>query len=601
MDIVRRPPYAAVYSQSQLTRIMEERMSDTDATPSPVEARQPVNGAQAIAQSLVDHGVDRVFFMTGGDFGLWRALDNAGIELCLVRSEAASVVMADAYARMTGRASVVYGQWGPGAANVAGALADAWWAGSPVLALTSTVPTTSEYKFEYQELDQQPMFAPVTKWQARVNRGDRAAELVTQALRIAESGAPGPVHLDVPSDIIRDPIGVEDVPRAAPAPVITRPAPSDDAVADVLARLRAAERPVVLAGGGVLASGAADELVALAEAARLPVATTMGGKGSIPEHHELALGVAGRYSRLVSNEILREADLTLAIGTDLGGLATDGYRLPDPASSIVQVDLEPARLGRTMDVDVALAVDAGAFCRALADQARESGVTASPAWVADVSDRRDAWRRRFDEIAAEPADGHVRPEAISAVLREIAADDDVVVADTGFTGAWAGTLFPVRTAGRTFIRAAGTLGWAFPAVLGAQLARPGARAFALIGDGGVGYNIGDIESAVRLRIPAITIIMNNACLAYEYVSFEMAERIGWGHIVDEVCDFDDVDFAAVARAFGAFGVRVTSADELRTALKEAVAQDKPAVIDVVVSKTRFAPVTSYDFIVQRDL
>lgn len=576
-------------------------MTTHDPDRSPVEAGHPVNGAAAIAQALVDHGVDRVFFMTGGDFGLWRALDNVGIGLCLVRSEAASVVMADAYARMSGRAAVVYGQWGPGAANVAGALADAWWAGSPVLALTSTVPTTSEYRFEYQELDQAPMFAPVTKWQGRVNRGDRAAELVTQALRIAESGAPGPVHLDVPSDVIRDPIGRETVPRSAPRPAVGRPAPDAQAVRQVVDLIAAAERPVIVAGGGVLASDAADDLVALAEVLGAPVATTMGGKGSIAEDHPLSLGVAGRYARLVSNDVLRRADLTIAIGTDLGGLATDTYRLPTPGTQVVQVDIEPRRIGRTIDITLGIAADAGATCRALTEQAHASGLRVPGAWTHEVTAQRDAWLAKLQQIAAEPADGHVRPEAIATVLREVAAPHDVVVADTGFTGAWAGALFPVHTAGRTFARAAGTLGWAFPAVLGAQLARPEARAFALVGDGGFGYNVGDIESAVRLRIPAITIIMNNACLAYEYVSFEMAHRIGWGHIVDAVCDFDDVDFAAVARSFGAFGARVTSADELRSALRAALAQDLPAFIDVVVSKTRFAPVTSYDMIVSRDL
>ncbi|MDW6064341.1 thiamine pyrophosphate-binding protein [Streptomyces sp. FXJ1.4098] len=155
--------------------------------------------AHAVARALKDNGIDRIFLVTGGDLLLWQALRDHGIAMHLARSEAASVVMADAYARVTGKPAVVYGQWGPGAANVAGALADAWWAHSPLVAITSTVSTRVEYKNEYQELDQPPMFQSVTKWQARVTRADRAGELVAQAVRTAAAGCPRPVHLDIPS------------------------------------------------------------------------------------------------------------------------------------------------------------------------------------------------------------------------------------------------------------------------------------------------------------------------------------------------------------------------------------------------------------------
>ncbi|WP_445519908.1 thiamine pyrophosphate-binding protein [Streptomyces sp. NEAU-174] len=167
--------------------------------------------AHDVARALKDSGVDRVFLITGGDLWLWRALRDHGIEMCLARSEAASVVMADAYARVTGRPAVVYGQWGPGAANVAAALADARWAHSPLVALTSTVSTRVEYKYEYQELDQPPMFQSVTKWQARVTRADRAGELVAQALRVAGGGAPGVV------------LNAYDVPAGSPGPTEATP------------------------------------------------------------------------------------------------------------------------------------------------------------------------------------------------------------------------------------------------------------------------------------------------------------------------------------------------------------------------------------------
>ena len=571
--------------------------ASSQVTPTGAPAR-PILAGDAIARALTEHGVDRIFLMTGGDLSLWRALQDAGIQMCLARSEAGSVVMADAYARITGRTAVVYGQWGPGAANVAGALADAWWAGSPVLALTSTAPTTSQYKFEYQELEQEPMFAPLTKWQARINRADRAGELVAQGIRIAESGSPGPVHIDIPSDIVKQPLGIDQLPPSSVRPAVSDPGPSDEAVSAITSRLRTARRPVILAGGGVLASGGASALTALAQRCSLPVVTTMGGKGSIAEDHPMALGVAGRYSRRVANEVLADADFVLAVGTDLGGLATDTYTLPRASADVVQIDLDASKIGRTVDVSLGVVADARMTCAALNAALAAEDMPSHDDWSADVALRRAAWLKDFDDVAHRPAEGHVRPEAVAWILREIAGVNDIIVADTGFMGAWAGTLFPVLTTGRTFVRAAGTLGWAFPAVLGAQLGRPGVRAFALIGDGGIGYNVGDLETAVRLGIPAVTIVLNNACLAYEYVAYE----IGFGgQIVDEVCDFDDVDYGAVARSFGAFGARVDSAEGFRTALKEAVAQSRPALIDVVVSKHRVAPVTSFDALLDRDL
>lgn len=572
-------------------------MSAYETTPSAPASTRPRVVADVIAATLAEHGVDRVFLMTGGDLSLWRSLRDVGIQMVLARSEASSVVMADAYARLTGRPAVVYGQWGPGAANVAGALADAWWASAPVVALTSTVPTSSEFRREYQELDQPPMFAPVTKWQARINTADRAADLVAQAVTMAAAGLPGPVHLDIASDLIKAPF-TPSTPVPRPGPTLLRPPANTAAVSEAVELLSRADKPVILAGAGIIAGEGWDALASLAEGLSIPVATTMGGKGSFREDHPLSLGVAGRYSRKVANAVLRDADFVLALGTDLGGLASDSYRLPTATAKLVHVDIDAAAIGRTMPVTHGVVGDAGAVCSQLLEAARAVNATASPEWAATVRQRTSAWWDRFREIAEEPAVGHVRPEAVAWILREFAGPDDTVIADTGFTGAWAGTLYPVHSTGRTFTRAAGTLGWAFPAVLGAQLARPEVRAFALVGDGGFGYNVGDIETAVRLRIPAITLVLNNACLAYEYVAYEIGYQ---GDIVDEVCDFQDVDFGAVARSFGAFGARARSADELRTALKEALAQDGPAVIDIVVSKTRFAPVTSFDGALDRDL
>jgi acetolactate synthase-1/2/3 large subunit len=555
--------------------------------------------AHAVACALRDNGIERIFLITGGDLWLWRALRDYGIEMCLARSEAASVVMADAYARVTGKPAVVYGQWGPGAANVAAALGDAWWAHSPLVALTSTVSTRVEYRHEYQELDQPPMFTSVTKWQARVTRADRAGELVAQAVRIAGAGCPRPVHIDIPADIFGEEI-VEPQAGYAPACAASPPAPGTSAAEDTANKLARSQRPLILAGNGVLLADAASDLTWLAETASVPVLTTLGGKGSIPENHPLSAGVAGRYSSRMANEIAREADFVLALGTDLGGLATDTYTLPSASADVVQVDLSAEQIGRTHPVQAGVVADAGEACRALATVlATRSSNDAHRTWAESVRTRCDTQQEAFQAVAHRPARGHVRPEAIVSILRELADDRDLLVADTGFMGAWGGALFPVHAPGRTFLRAAGTLGWAFPAVLGAQLAAPrGRRAFALVGDGGLGYNIGDLETAMRLNLPAVTIVFNNASLAYEHVGFKHAHG---GDIVHEVCDFIDVDHAKVATAYGLFAARVDAAEDFRSALEKAIADERPALIDVVVSKERIAPVTTFDTWLERDV
>ena len=244
-------------------------------------SQRPVQASDAIAHALVEHGVDRVFLMTGGDLNLWRAFSEAGIQMCLARSEPGSVAMADAYARTTGRVRGVR-PMGTGRSDRGRSSGRRVVGGSPVLALTSTAPTTSQYKFEYQELEQEPMFSSLTKWQARISRADRAAELVSQALRIAESGAPGPVHIDIPSDLVKQPLGDGHTSRPPARPLLTSPSPDEQAISEIVRKVRGATRPVLLAGGGVLASGGAVEFAEFAKVLNVPVATTMGGKGSFP-------------------------------------------------------------------------------------------------------------------------------------------------------------------------------------------------------------------------------------------------------------------------------------------------------------------------------
>src|SRR5919201_1899204 len=407
--------------------------------------------AQTIAQTLKAYGTEYFFFVTGGDQDLWIALDDAGIRLINCRSEKAATYMADGYARISGKPGFVYGQYGPGVSNVAAGLADPYWAMSPVISLTSSTRTTSRDRYEYQELDQLPMNAPVTRWNRAVVRPERAAEMVRAAIRAATGSPPGPAHLEIPADMLR--ADIDPVP-------IYKDAPFVQALADMLS---------------------------------IPVATSMGGKGSIREDHDLALGVIGRYSRKVANDVVREADLALVVGCRLGGLVSDSYTVPSAQARILHIDVDTNVLGTTYREEISVQADAKLVLQALIEEVGRRGIRRTrTVWAQQAHERVKAWTEQVQRAAKRPPEQPIHPAAVMLALRAALAPTDIVVADTGYMGAWTGALYPVTAPGRTYMRAAGSLGWAFPAALGAAVAAADRRAVCVSGDGGIGYHLGEV-------------------------------------------------------------------------------------------------------------
>jgi acetolactate synthase-1/2/3 large subunit len=576
----------------------------TPVAPAPLAPPlEPTVTAEAVAEELKALGVEHLFLMTGRDNRLWIALEALGIQHVLARSEASAVYMADAYARIRNTPTFVYGAYGPGAANVAGALAEAYWSGSPVVALTSAMRRTEKYRLEYQELDQPPLFQSVTKWGVEASLPSQTPRLVREAARQAASGAPGPVYLGIPNDILEAELAGYLPPTDAPVTVpMNRPAPTAAEADAVVAALLGAERPIILAGNGIHRSDAYEALRAVAERFGVPVATSNSGKGSIAEDHELAIGSVGRYSRKYANLAMKNADLIVAVGTALGGMVTDSYRLIDASTRVIHASVDPTVVGRNFPTELAVVADARSFLEAVLDAADRAGAEATLAarqHAADLAEQRAAWRDvRADLAKADGRDGGpMRPEAILGVLERRLADDAIIVADTGYSSAWGGALVETRTAGRTFIRADGSLGWAFPAAMGAQLAAPDRQVVSITGDGGFGYHIGDIETAIRLGIPTITIILNNQTLAFE----EHVQDLLYGKVVPSVNSFHDVDYGAIASAFGANGFRVTDIDGFERALAVGLERRLPTIIDAVIDRSAIAPVTRYDRVRIREL
>ncbi|MDX1484277.1 MAG: thiamine pyrophosphate-binding protein [Alphaproteobacteria bacterium] len=548
---------------------------------------------EAVGRTLSAYGTEFFFCFCGGDHELWHGLDQAGIRIVNCRSEAGAVYMADGYARVSGTPGFVYGQRGPGVANVAGAMADPLWASSPVVSLTSSIAMSSRDRFEYQDLDGLPMHDAVTRWNKTVSVPERAAAMVRAAIRAATGPAPGPVHLEIPANMFGADAGDgTDLREDGLGHVTSRRIPPPyGAMARVIDRLLAAERPIIVAGKGVVISEAWEALAQFAQALAIPVVTSLGGKGAISESWDLAVGVMGRNSRKVANDTVRRCDAVLAIGTRLGGLATHRWTLPFGEKTLMQIDSNAAVLGHNFPAEITVLADARAALEAgLADIESRGLARERNAWADQVATDIAAWRGHAARLATERPEDGIHPAAVLAHLRDLMAPDDIIGADTGAHGAWVGALFPVE-AGKTMVRANGSLGWVFPGAMGAALAAPDRRTVAVSGDGGILYHIAELETALRLEIPVVVVVLNNAALASEY---HTQVRRWNGRYIADVVDYRDVDFAAVARAFGAHGARVEDAADIKDAVAEALAARAPAIIDVKSSKDARSPSANYD-------
>jgi len=550
--------------------------------------------AQELARVLHDAHVENFFMLTGGDQPLWIALRDQGIRMVVGRSEASAVYMADGFARASRRVGITYGQAGPGAANVAAALADAFWAQSPVVALTGATASHAVHANEYQALDQLSMFTPVTKWNGAAGTAQDAPRLLRHALHTALTANCGPTHLDVPKNffaqtIAPDPHGGKVLNTVQQAPTL-----QDRACTDALAALSQAVRPMILVGEGVRFAQAHAALAAFSEAAQLPMVATMGGKPTVLSAHPNFCGVVGRYASVEANRLLAQADCVIAVGTRLGGLATNGYTIPAPETVVIQIDTDAAAFANPYFPALCLHADAGAALRVLTQTipVRADWHT----WLTCCQKHAHAWRTRLEARIASDANAPIlTPLTVLAALRRYARDI-TLVADTGYMAAWTGVIFPVE---RTdcFFRAVGSLGWALPAALGVQIARP-EKVVCIIGDGGVGYHFTDVETAVRYQLPVLILIFNNSALAFEYHEQKYRHN---GNVVAQANNFTQVDYAAAARALGAEGYRIETREQLQNALATGMATDRPCVLDIVIDREAFPPVTNFESVFTREL
>jgi len=527
-----------------------------------------LSGAKAIAKTLKAHGTEYVFYIYG--FGVpEQEIEAEGINLVLTRNEKCAAYMADGYARAGLRPGVCYGYRGPGTLNLAAGLADAFWTNTPVIALTSATTKAHEHKFQYQGLPDLAHFNEITKWNIDVATSDVVAEVLRTGFQVATSGSPGPVHINFHTNAIFQEVEIPEpfsniAYHKIPAKR-QRPDPEDTkAVAKLLTE---AKRPIIVAGGGVLVSQAWDEIIHLAEMLMIPIATSLDGKGIIPDDHPLAIGVTGLYSKATANKIVLDSDLVFFIGCKAGNMTTGNWTIPEFSTTIVQMDIEPEFIGRNYKIAASMVCDAKLGLQDLLltlQQIMTKPTVTSQARLNEVKVIMKEWNECAEsELSSDAVP--IKSHRLVKEIQNVLSATDIFVVDTGSETIWSAIFFNILESGRTYIRAAGSLGWSFPAAIGAKLAAGDKKVLNLIGDGGLGYHIGELETALRYNIPFVAVVLNNG-------SWSTPRGLG------------DVNFAKVAEGFGAFGIRVERPDEIADALKNAFDSGTPAVVDVLVDR-----------------
>ncbi len=539
-----------------------------------------MTGAKFFAETFKAYGVTHVFYV---EAILRRGLvemEALGIERVLTHGEKAAAYMADGYARASRRPGICMAQ-SVGAANLSAGLQDPFLGLSPVIAITGRKPPIAQHRHAYQEIDHNPMFVPLTKYNVIVESIEQLPYLLRQAFREATSGAPGPVHLDLQGyegevtamaegefDIL-----VEEAFTHYPS---VRPEPDPQMVREAAEVIEDAERPVIVAGGGVAASLAGPEIVKLAEMLSIPVVTSLNGKGTIVETHPLSVGVAGTYGRWCANFVVSEADLVIFIGSHTGDQVTHSWTVPPLGTPVIQIDIDPSELGRSYPNTVGLAGDAKVVVRRLIESISPKATKAQ--WAQRAQRLVQRWREEMEPARNSNA-VPILPERLCKELTDSLPPDALLVSDTGFASLWAGTMIDLTHPGQASIRSAGSLGWGFPASLGAKCGAPERPVICFTGDGGFWYHIGELETARRRNIKTVTVVNNNSCMIQCVRGINRAYGDDSGN-KDAMYKFCETDFARIAEDMGCLGIRVERPEEIGKAMKKAIASDLPAVIDV---------------------
>ncbi len=554
---------------------------------------------QIIVDALVAEGVQRVYGMPGGHIlGIYDAIaETEGIDSILVRHEHTAAAMAAGEAQLTGIPGVVLVTAGPGATNTLTAVAEAYVGALPLVVFAGRGPTQTVYRGASQELPTELAFRPMVKWSTRVDRADLLQAAVHRAFREARTGKPGPVLIDIPRDLLLEQVAPE---IYRPVGALARLAADSDAVAAAAAKLASAERPLLVAGGGALASRASDALVALAERLEAPVLTSLAGRGAIPESHRLAAGGLGAHRNPVSRRLLQEADVVVGVGTRFEEMETNWQSgaLPSADAVYIQIDIDPVELGRSVPTDHPLTGDA----RTVLEQLRSSigdGVPSATVKARAAEVERDIadLDRRIDELAL--SDGTpLNPVRVIRAARRVFPADTVLAVDVGALAQHIGGAFPyfrVNEPRSTLVPSSFYgMGFVSSALPVAPLVHPGRPALCFVGDGSFQMTMFTLPVAADYGLGVTWCVLNDEALGSIR---DIQVHLFGERIVDTEFRFQP-DFAGIARACGAHGETVREPDELDAALERCLEANRsgiPAVLDARVAPIRLTQTREHYF------
>jgi acetolactate synthase-1/2/3 large subunit len=524
-----------------------------------------MTGNRYFAEAMRGYGVSHLFYVNSIIGGAMKEIDTVGVKRVVTHGEKAAAYMADAYARASKKPGICLSQ-DIGSTNLLAGLRDPYMASSPVIAITGGQNDQPRYRHAYQNAEDFSAWSAVTKANYSVDSVERLPDLLRQAFRVATSGTPGPVHLELRGNAgqMLDREGDFDMSfeerfRQFPA---FRPAAEASAVKAAVAALTQASKPIIVAGGGAVASDAGPEIIKLAEMLSIPIATSLHAKAIVPDAHPLNVGVPGSYSRWCANKAVGAADLVFFIGSHSGGQVTNGWQIPKLGTRTIQLDINPEELGRNYPNVVSLQGDAKVVVQQMI-AAVEQQASRRAEWLEQVrSYVADYWAeseplRRSDAVP-------MRPERICKEIEEWLPSDATVVVDTFHAAMWTAQMIRMKE-GQRYLRCGGSLGWGFPATIGAKAAMPDKPVIGFVGDAGFYYHIAELETAARNGINVVMVVNTNYS----------------GGVLEKVAYERSVDFAKVADSLGCVGFRVEKPADVRGALDKALAAGRPAVVDIV--------------------
>ena len=532
------------------------------------------SGAKILIEGLEREGVETIFGYPGGVvLPIYDELYNAPIRHILVRHEQAAAHAADGFARASGRVGVCLATSGPGACNLVTGIATAYMDSVPIVALTGQVPTSLLGNDAFQEADISGITLPITKHSYLVKDTRDLSRVVREAFYIARTGRPGPVLIDIPKDISTN--QVEDIPISGPVSLRAyQPTVKGHArqIEKALALLEKAVRPVIYAGGGIIASNASGELVELAERFMIPVTTTLMGIGCIPCDHPLNLGMLGMHGTEYANFAITESDLLFAIGVRFDDRVTGKVSTFAPHAKIIHIDVDPAEIGKNKAIDVPIVGDARAVLQAMLQKIEKRGGREN--WLEKIR----MWKKKHPLRYKD--DGKLRPQFIIQQLSDLLKGEGIIVSEVGQNQMWTAQYYCFRRP-RSWLTSGGlgTMGYGFPASMGAHFARPDEVVFDIAGDGSFQMNIQELGTVSHYKIPVKVAILNNMFLGMVRQWQELFYDRRYSYT-----ELPPVDFVKIAAAYGVDGMQVESPDGVREALSAAIETDGPFVLDFRIER-----------------